>query len=303
MNSYVTLKEFKKRLSIDSSSADSTLLEVIEASSRNMDRYTQRWFFEQNAVRYFDGVSNHNQRITFRHNYRVILDPFYRLQNPDSLATPDLIEVDSIKTDEDQDQVYESTWKSTDYYLSPNGFDSPTSGSDNSKPYTGIITNPNGGQSVFPVGTRVIEITGKWGYWRQLLPKDALTVELAAGVTSLEASCDVGETLRIEDEQIYVMEDITPDGGAETYRIVRGVNGTTDALHASGASVSVYKYPASVRESTFLQAARLYRRKDASIIEESGLLETGRQSIQIGMDIEIAQYLSPFVRRRSHAIL
>lgn len=134
-NGYATLVDVKRQLDI-TDTVDDTLLELcIESASRAIDNMTERVFFQGTATRVF-----------------VADDSFY---------TPidDLYSVTSVKTADDADQVYDITWKTTDYQLEPlNGTVNGTPW-----PYTGIRAV---GDFLWPtVGAEAtVQITGVWGW-------------------------------------------------------------------------------------------------------------------------------------------
>jgi hypothetical protein len=95
-NGYATLAQVKSALRI-SDNVDDTLLEMaIESASRVLDEYTNRNFYNAGtAVRYYAPSDDFN----------VTID--------------DMISVSSVQTMSTDDQVYDTTWTSTDYQLEP----------------------------------------------------------------------------------------------------------------------------------------------------------------------------------------
>lgn len=132
MADYCTLATLKAALKMESTTADedTRLAAVITAASRAVDAACNRVFFATTATRYF------------------------KADCPSELMLDDdLLEVSTLKTDEDGDRVYERTWAVTDYDLEP----------ANAAPYTRILTPPRGAQS-FPTTRRGVEVAGLWGY-------------------------------------------------------------------------------------------------------------------------------------------
>ena len=132
-NGYCTLADLKARIFTDTPSVDAArdaLIEgTIEAASRWIDTWTGHQFFATTATRYF--TADHR----------------------DWLPVPDLLTVTTLKTDDDGNRVYETTWAATDYDLHP--FNNP--------PYQWIELPPNG-LKTFPLYARGVEIAGTWGY-------------------------------------------------------------------------------------------------------------------------------------------
>src|SRR5690606_30913408 len=69
------------------------------------------------------------------------------------LFVDDLISVTTLKTDEDGDRVYETTWSAADYDLGPG----------NDPPYTMVELAPLGNYA-FPTHRKAVQIAGTWGY-------------------------------------------------------------------------------------------------------------------------------------------
>lgn len=112
----------------------------------------------------------------------------------------------------------------------------------------------------WPVGTLQLELTGVRGYSYEV-EDTGLTVlnetEIAAGVTTLQVSStegvSLGETLKIESEQLRVMD--LPS--ATNLTVARGVNGTTAAAHATGVAVYRRRYPRDIEKAVALRATDL----------------------------------------------
>lgn len=84
---------------------------------------------------------------------------FYTARWYDLLMIDDLVSLTSLKTDDDDDGVYETIWTSADYRLAP------SNAAANNRPYREIWRSKGGGNYAFP--TRVddgVEVTGLFGY-------------------------------------------------------------------------------------------------------------------------------------------
>jgi hypothetical protein len=138
-NGYCTLAELKSRLWPAGTAPDTiedTVLEaVITGTSRAIDGYVGRRFFTTTAdeTRYFKPI------------------------NFDCVFPDDLISITTLKTDEDADRVFETTWAATDYELLP--YNAVLDG----MPYNHIAVLPMGNYS-FPCGYRSVQIVGKFGW-------------------------------------------------------------------------------------------------------------------------------------------
>lgn len=131
-NGYCTLSDLYARyeaLSADSDDLDAKLEGHIEAASRWIDAYCQRTFYAVTATRYFTAQTG------------LVCN------------VKDLLTVTALKTDDDGDRTYETTWSTTDYDLMPANY----------PPYQWLEVTPNG-LYVFPLLTKSVEIEGTWGY-------------------------------------------------------------------------------------------------------------------------------------------
>ena len=255
MNSYVTVDLLKSSsvLDITGSGDDARLRGVLENVSRQIDRYCNRHFYAASLTKKFDGSGT--QR----------------------LLVPDLISIDSsgLKTDDNKDRMFESTWATTDYLLLPSNADPTTAGNPQSRPYTVAEVDTDAGTKAdWPAGRQTVQIAGQWGWWRHLKRASETATVANSTTTTLTASAatdvEVGHSLLLESEQVYV----TAISGT-TYTITRGVNGTTAASHSGGTAIDIYEYPGPIIEAVIIQAARLWRRKDATFASPVGFPETG----------------------------
>lgn len=136
-NGYATLAELKARLSIPvSDTVDDGILEaVIEAASRMIDRYTNRFFFQTSAgqVRYYSPASE----------VLAFLD--------------DTVTVTAVATDRNETRTWDHVIAAADYELGPlnNGV--------LGLPYTELRMKPLAGDS-FDLGLEMLKVTGTFGW-------------------------------------------------------------------------------------------------------------------------------------------
>ena len=98
VNGYATLAEVKAAARITDNIDDSLLETAIESSSRDIDAYTERVFFNTGAT---------------------AVTRIYIPENIYLLETDDIISVTSIKTDTTGEGGFDQTWATTDYQLEP----------------------------------------------------------------------------------------------------------------------------------------------------------------------------------------
>lgn len=237
-NAYVSLDMLKhpSALNISGADYDERLVGLAEAASSAIDRVCNRYFYARRATLRFD------------------------VEDGARLLVPDLISVDpdGARFDERGDGSFAAIWDVADYRLLPH---SAASAGRNSaaRPYTRIEA-ANGRR--FPMGGGRAQVAGVWGWgeWLRLSGEtlsvgiDAAATELTlAGAASGLAKISPGNTLLIDDEQIYVRARSDAN-----IAVVRGVNGAPAASHADNAAIRIYEYPPPVTEAARVIAMRLW---------------------------------------------
>lgn len=136
-NGYATLNELKARMSIPvSDTGDDSILEaVIEASSRMIDKYCGRFFYQTSAgqIRYYSPAS---EVLCF---------------------TDDVITVTALATDRNLTRTWDHPIVAADYELGP------LNNAGFSFPYTEIRIKPLAGDS-FDLGLEMVKVTGTYGW-------------------------------------------------------------------------------------------------------------------------------------------
>ena len=252
MNAYVSLDVFKSSsvLNITGTGDDTRLLALLESASRVVDRFCNRHFYVLSATRRFDGDGG------------------------PTMLLPDLISVDTngLKTDDNKDRAFETTWASTDYLLRPPNADPTSAGNAQSRPFTSVEVDIDAGtKAAWPVGRETVQIAGQWGWWRHLKRATETANAIADATTtsvtvSTRTDVEAGSTVLIDSEQLYVRSY-----SGNTLTVVRRVNGTTATSHSGGAAIDIYEYPGPVVEAVILHAAHLWRRKDSAPESAVGL--------------------------------
>jgi len=169
-NGYCSLNELKGRLDITlTDTASDTLCEqVVTAVSRWIDDYTRRRFYAAAETRYYTADQN------------------------DELWIDDCLAVGTLKTDDNADRTYETSWQTTDYDLLP------VNAALDGVPYTRIQIAPNGSYG-FPKDVKKgVQLFGTHGY---------------CTTTSSGKATIVKEACLLQSERIYKRKD-TPLGVA-----------------------------------------------------------------------------------------
>lgn len=138
-NGYATLADLEAFIDPNASASfterdRNTMETCIEAASRWIDGELDARFYASTETRY------------------------YTPRWHDLLHINDLLSVTTLKTDDDDDATYETTWAATDYVLEPRNANT------DGRPYRQIRITTSGDYS-FPTGVRDgVEIVGSFGY-------------------------------------------------------------------------------------------------------------------------------------------
>ena len=265
-NAYADRTTLKSRLGITGTGDDTTLRQLLESTSRVIDKWCRRWFYVKSDTRYYPGA----------------LKQLW--------VTDDLLVITTIKLDFDSDGTFEETMAATDYFLMPH----------NDFPKNYLELNPQGNYSTFAKNQpKGVEIVGFFGYGTGLTatPYVTSTTTTNEALDISETGVDVvdgtqikpGQTILVESEQMYVTEV-----AANTLTVQRGVNGTTAATHDTAKTVFVYEYPKAVSEACIMTAAKFWKRRDSAFGTVIGFPEFGGVEIIRGMDPDVKDLLSPY---------
>ena len=284
MNSYVSVLTLKRDGALNlgtGTTYDLPLRLVVEAVSREIDGYTRRQFFHTTQTLELDGPGD-----------TIII-------------IPDTVKITSLKEDSNNDGTFDATWATNDYYEYPRNAN-PTA-DWGGKPYTQLAVSDKtvGTQDQFIFGTANYELIGTFGYARKVTEASvACSSSINTTVTTLPVNGAVstsdfyiGDTVILDSEQMYVT-----NASSTSYTVIRSVNGSTAGTHGSGSAITIVNYPSEVTQAAYIQAARMWRRKDSGFANEVGFPETGQMvTFKGGLDADVKQMLSR-VRRVDRAI-
>jgi hypothetical protein len=135
MATYISLADAKRQLDIADAADDAILERLITATSALIDSYTNRRFDNAVETRY------------------------YTPEDIGIVRIDDLVSATEVKTDDNADGSYETTWTAgTDYVPLPEN------ASTDGLPFNHVSTTPWGTKS-FPVGTlKGLRVVGTWGF-------------------------------------------------------------------------------------------------------------------------------------------
>lgn len=142
VNGYATRDELKVWASIDLdvNNLDDLIDKAINASSRGLDKFCKRHFYQVDEIRRFESVD----RCTVRFG-----------------TYSDLVSVTALATDDDGDGVFETAWAAADFELAPvrvNAAPEP-------KPYREVVAIKDRRFPIVRKGSVYrVQINGKWGW-------------------------------------------------------------------------------------------------------------------------------------------
>ena len=186
-NWYATRESVKRAIRTSGNENDESIDRLIEATSRDVDNLTHRWFIPKTQTRTFKWPSSAGAG-----------DVLY--------LDADLISVTTLQT-KAQD-TSPTTISSSDYFLEPN---------NSAPPYNRIEIDDSSSASFEGGDTaqRSISVNGSWGFSNDTLSvgtvssglaSDAAATSMVCSNGSLLSGINVGDTLLIESEQLFVSE-------------------------------------------------------------------------------------------------
>ena len=270
LNAYsdVTALKSDAYLRIEATSEDVYLRKLLEQSSRIIDWWTGRYFYTLEKTLYFDGSGN-------------------------PLRIGDILSITTLKTDDNDDAVFENSYtENTDYRLYPlNDF-----------PKTEVRIMSGGSYSGFASGVnKGIEIAGVFGYGDEVdatpyfTSGDTVqnTTKISAGGTTLAVTAGtnfgIGQTVRMETEQCYITSI-----SSNNLTIIRGVNGTTDADHNNGVTIYIHEYPMPIVQACLITTMRAWKRKDSAYQDVVGGGALGTVITSKGIDPDVAETIMQY---------
>jgi len=288
VNEYCSFEELKAELGITDTTDDSRLRKLMRDASRGVDGHCRRTFYPLRETRYFD------------HPWDASV---LRLDR-------ELLEVVTFTT-----QNGAITPLPGDYYLMCGQV-------EGMQPYDRIAMRVDGDYPTLSYNEteqRANAITGIWGYHEDWANAWEAVDALAAGITAAATTLTVADAdgadldgltprfmvqqlIKVGSETMYVTAKVA--GTTNSLTVRRGVNGTTAAIQAISAPVSVFRPMEAVARATMMQAARLWKRKDtafATVVGPGGMsgrnAATGMFEVYRGVDPDVEQLLGPYVRR------
>ena len=214
-NFYAGLEALKRAGAINGSDEDTRIKRLIEAVSRRIDQETRRRFIPQTATRLYDWPPETHGPSTILWLDESLLSVTTLLSKAQD-ASP-------------------TTIPAADYFLEPQRY---------GPPYNRIEIDLSS-TSAFEAGAtaqRSISVAGSWGYGNDTVAAGALAEALDAtetGVDVTDASLvDVGDTLLVESEQMFVSDKGTLDTTANLNGALTADKSQTTVAVNNGALVN-----------------------------------------------------------------
>lgn len=243
-----TLKAYLPQSQFASATYDASILDHLEAASRDVERLLLRAFHPYTGT----------------NKYRW--PPEYVLASWRFYTDDDLLSLMSfLVADSGQNAAPVAI---TNYFLEPQAF---------GPPYNRVEVDLSS-QDIFqsgPTPQQAVALTGQWGFTNATIAAGTLAASMLSTDTTLTCSSgaliDQGDVLLIDSEAIAVT---APRGypASTTLAITRGVDGTTAASHSNGAAISKYQAPSNIRQyvrskalSTFLDELSRFGRAPAAL--------------------------------------
>ena len=218
---------------------DDELFELLLAVSDWVDGYCNRHFYPRVETLLFDGTGS------------------------DRLPVPDLVAVTELSESGDGGRGLRRAWEPGEYRLLPHNAAPLLPWG---RPYGALraLAERDGG---FASGEGNVRVSGTWGYRLFAEPSGAtLAAEAAATAATLAVSDGkqfrIGQTVLLGGGGNATAAEqalVTGIDGTDL-SVSRGLNGTTAAVHASGAAVGILRWPPSVERAALIQAARIWTR-------------------------------------------
>ena len=223
-----------------SATADNDQLDMtLETVSRLIDEWTGYHYYAQTETRYLTAVET----------ARLCLD------RP-------LLSIATLRTDNNGDASYETTWATTQFDLAPYN----ATGESPPQPFWSLERRASATTSFPAKIRRGVELAGQWGYFGG---RDVSTANLATDINATTPTIQLngatsilaGQTIRLGTEDMFVLASPTTASSTHSSQLTvqRAVNGTTGSTHSSATGVEVYRYPI-VERAALYQAQQDFRR-------------------------------------------
>jgi len=279
MNEYGLVADLKDLIPDFAGTGDDDVVRLVcEAASRYLDAKTHRWFYPKIETRYYD--------------------------HPEDAGR--------LKVDKDLLEVAEFTTQNGDVEVTDDQYYLMLAGSYNHTPYDRIVlkTNSDRTQLIY-TGTlqKANAVTGTWGYhedWSNAWQSSGDAIADATGINATVTTVNVadgdgadiygvtprfkaGQTLKIGDEFMYLTAIST-----NALTVVRGINGSTAAVHATAAAISVYRPMKDIEDATLAMAKWLWSRRESKAFARIIVPAPGVVDLPPGIPLEMLMAIARY---------
>jgi hypothetical protein len=254
---------------------------ICEAASRYLDAKTHRYFYPLIETRYYDHPADASQ-------LRV---------------DKDLLEISEFTTQNTEVEV-----TSGQYYLM-------LANSYNHTPYDRIVLKTDGSRTrLLYTGTlqKANAVTGTWGYhedWSNAWQSSGDSIQDATGISATVTTVTVtdadgadiygvtprfkvGQTIKMGDEFAYVTVVTAAD--TNTLTVIRGINGSTAAIHAKDVAISVYRPMKDVEDAALAMAKWLWSRRESKAFARIIVPAPGVVDLPPGIPLEMLMAIARY---------
>ena len=276
---YVSYADVKTQRGLTTTDDDALLRAYCRAASAAWDKGTRRHFWPLMETRYYDYPG-----------------PWALRLDDDLLAVTTLTNGDG-----------ETLTENTHYYLYPLS----------EYPKRRIDIKRDAG-NVFQYSStlqRAIAVAGIWGFhddWTNAWADTGDAVASVGGITAAATSITVTDVdgadawglqprlkpdtlIRIDSEYLWVTAANT---STNALTVARGANGSTAAIHAAGAAISVYQPPADVVHHVTRWVMFMYDQKDTGVYETTAMPGAGVIQVPQGIPKDVKLAMTGYTRRR-----
>ena len=234
-NWYTTRESLKRAIRLNGNENDEAVDRLIEAASRDVDNMTHRWFIPKTQTRLFRWPG------TYGRGSILWMDA-------------DLLSVSTLQTKAQNSSP--TTISSSDYFLEPN---------NTNPPYSRIEIDLST-TAAFEAGDtpqRSISVAGSWGFSSDTisagtvssgLASDATATSMVCSTGSLTSGINVGDTLLIESEQLFVSEKTSAALGSVLINGALTADKSENVIIDSGHGVGVGEVVKVDSEEMFVRA-------------------------------------------------
>jgi hypothetical protein len=282
-NSIVSLEEIKSvapsGFDPTDASFDNILVRLGIVLTRWVEKHTRRLFYPSIETRYFEGTGGEETYID------------------------DLVSVTTIHYSDDDGENY-TLVSADDYELLVGASRNPK------ESYTSVRLNKWSDLGTWPVGVDALKIAGTWNFTHDRddqFQETGDSVQDAAGIGAADTEITVGDAdaldlwgfqrfsrlniIKIEDEWIEIT---AVDTATNKLTVIRGINGTTAAIHAKDEDIDKLVFDDDIKQAVIIQAIHQFKRGQSGFGDAQQIGDAGKILHIKAIDPEALSLMKPF---------